>query len=51
VEIKCHVAGRGGVQVGEGNQVGTHNSGELDRSSLTPAKGLTSGESEGKRKL
>jgi hypothetical protein len=31
--------------------VGAHNSDEVDLSSLTPAKGLTSEESEGKRKL
>lgn len=51
MEIIRNVAGRGGVQVGEGNQVRAHNSGELDRSSFTPAEGLTSGKRKGKKKL
>lgn len=51
MEVKRNVARRGGVHVGEGDQVRAHNSGELDRSSFAPAEGLTSGESKGKRKL
>lgn len=51
MEVKCHVAGRGGVYVSERDQVRAHNSSELDRSSFTPAEGLTSGEREGKREL